>query len=85
MTVYTVKFNYGDEVHQYTNPDSPENRTKDTNPEILKDLAAMLIRAYHAVNPDLEEKYPSKVQLFRGDECILACDDLTEKSINRVN
>lgn len=84
MTAYTVKFYYGEDSLEYTNPNSPEDRTKETHPEILKELAGMMIQAYHSTHPSVKEQYPLRVQLFRGEECILKCDDLTENSTNQV-
>lgn len=84
MPAYTVKFYFREDAFEYTNPDSPENRTKETEPEILKEFAGMLIQAYHKTHPEIEKQIPSRIQLFREDECILECDDLTEKSINRI-
>ena len=84
MTAYTVKFHYGEDSFEYTNPDSPENRTKESEPEILKEFAGMLIKAFHTEHPEIEKLFPSHIQLFREDVCILECDDLTENSINRA-
>lgn len=84
MPAYTVKFHYGEDVFEYTNPYSPENRTKESEQEILKEFAGMLIKAFHTEHPEIEMQIPSRIQLFRENECILYCDDLTEKSFNRV-
>jgi len=84
MPAYTVKFHYGEDEFEYTNPDSPENRTKESELEILKEFAGMLINAFHTEHPEVEKQIPLLILLFRENECILYCDDLGENSINRV-
>lgn len=81
MTAYTVNFHYENDAFGYNNCDNPMNRTIETDSDILKELANLLIHAYKLKHPNTMERYPSRIQLFRGEECILECD-LNGNSVN---
>lgn len=85
MSKYKVTFNLGTLPCTFAEPDNPNNFTENTNSEVLKEYASMLIKAFREIYIDGMEDIPTDIQLFCDDKCILSCDDLLETSINRAN
>jgi hypothetical protein len=85
MAKYIVKFNLGTLPCTFAESDSSNDFTKETNSEVLKEYASMLIKAFREIYIDGMKDTPTSIELLRDDKCILQCDDLTGNSINRTN
>lgn len=83
MPTYRVKFLLGVELHEFA-MDCPNTFTSKDEPEVLKEEAAALIRAFHKTFPDVKVVAPKSIILECDRNVILKCDDLTENSVNHL-
>lgn len=82
MAKYIVKFNLGTLPCTFAEPECPNDFTEETDSEVLKEYASMLIKAFREIYIDGMKDTPTSIELFRDSKRLLTCNDLTENSIN---
>lgn len=82
MPNYTVEFDV--ELHRKIKTQCPTDFTKENSVELLKEFVSVAIQKFMEGTDDTMNSYPQNIKLWKDKDCILQCDDLTEKSFNRI-
>ena len=83
MFTYTVTFKLKEDSYEFS-MESPNEFNSETGIEILKDEAATIIEAFRQEYPALKEMPAYDIKLYRDNQCLLDCYDLSKNSINRI-